>query len=440
MAEHNTLIELITTSVPTQGIDSLLLRREQRARNARLQAGIVGIALTAVLVASLVVVAHRRSLQPASDGQGAVSVGSIDEHGRTVIAAGHASFGDWNVSMDQGEFCFTAEDSSCSPAQEVGPAEITTTSSNLTQSSGEPIMGQVGSQTATVQVTAFDGKTFDATIADPPADLPQASRVFVAVLDGYGDGGDYSVVAYDADGNQIGDTSAGGNPMATKYLGTSPAPSSDPEYRMTLQTALAAAQSFHDANGTYVGFTPEQAAGIEPSLSWSTRLESAAGIIVIQQATQDSVLLTVADYSSWGRCIASSPAGVVEAGITAETVEGCSDLHGRDLLAQSHLRKAMAAAQAYYRTHHSFGALDAGLMGSLNRVDYLGFTDRATNDGMIVVRDVSDNTLLLVESLDRGSYFCIGQIATGPDAGLHYGITDASTVAGCNDGPASWSR
>jgi hypothetical protein len=394
--------------------------------------------VAAGFVAALVSLAPLGRHEVSPVGQ-AIAVGTTDPHGRTVLAAGHASFGDWNVSMGQGEFCFSAEDSSCAPAQHLEAGGLTTTSFNLTQSSGEPIMGQVGSAATSVRIEAFDGKTFDATILDPPADTPQASRVFVAVLDGYGDGGDYAVTAYDAEGKQVGATSAGGNPMANKYLGMSPAPTSDSADRMMLHKALAAAQDFHAANGTYVGFTPEQAAAIEPSLSWSTRVESAAGIVVIRQVTQDSVLLTTSDYA-WSGCVASSPAGTVEASIAAETVQGCSQTRGKDLLAQSHLRRALAAAETYFKDKGSFAGLDAGVLGSLNGVDDLGFTDSPTNDGMIVVRDVSDNTLLLVDSLQEGSYFCLGEVATGPNAGIRYGTTDAVTVAGCNDGPASWDR
>ena len=420
---------------PPLSVD-VLRRADRRHVGSLAGAGVIAAVIAGVFMAALVSLAPLggHKLERAAQGR----IGTIDEHGRTLIAIGHASFGDWSVSMGQGEFCFTAEDSSCAPSQHLGSTDITTTSYNLTQSSGEPIMGQVGSETASVQIEAFDGRTFDATVVDPPADSPQASRVFVAVLDGYGDGGDFGVIAYDANGAQIGGTSAGGNPMATKYLGTSPAPSSDAQYRMTLQKALAAAQSFHDANGTYVGFTPEQAASIEPSLTWGTRQESAVGIVVIRLATQDSVLLTVAG-SSWGQCIASSPAGVVEANIAAETVEGCSQLYGHDLLAQSHLRESLAAAESYYKDKGSFAGLDAGVLGSMGAVDYLGFTDRPTNDGMIVVRDVSDNTLLLVKSLDKGSYFCIGRVATGPDAGTYYGATNAQTVADCNQGKDSWN-
>jgi hypothetical protein len=76
-----------------------------------------------------------------------------------------------------------------------------------------------------------------------------------------------------------------------------------------LRNALVAAKTHYTDGSTYAGFDPEVAKFIEPSLVWYANTSAGPGVISINVATDDDVVLSTKSASGQAFCIAELDEG-----------------------------------------------------------------------------------------------------------------------------------
>jgi hypothetical protein len=117
--------------------------------------------------------------------------------------------------------------------------------------------------------------------------------------------------------------SAGGAPAATPATGPA-AQAQDDSAQSDLRNALIAARMYFVDGSTYVGFSPQEAAGVEPGLRWSTSATAMQGQVSIREATATSILLVTRSASGRIFCMGEVVGSATAYGKTdARSVSDC---------------------------------------------------------------------------------------------------------------------
>lgn len=105
--------------------------------------------------------------------------------------------------------------------------------------------------------------------------------------------------------------------------------------------------------------------------------------------------------------------------------------HDSARLAQSALRNAIVAAKVLYTDYDSYANVTAEDMAMVE--PSLSFdTSSTATSGTVSIRDVQDQSIVLVTRSSDGDAFCIADDVTG--SGTAFGQTDAQTAAECTGG------
>lgn len=88
-----------------------------------------------------------------------------------------------------------------------------------------------------------------------------------------------------------------------------------------LRNALAAAKTHWVDGSTYLGFDPDTAAAIEPSLIWSADSPAVVGVVTIDLTSDTDVVMSTVSQSGQAFCIADSV-------VTGVVTYGTFDAHG----------------------------------------------------------------------------------------------------------------
>jgi hypothetical protein len=91
-----------------------------------------------------------------------------------------------------------------------------------------------------------------------------------------------------------------------------------------LRNALAVAKTFFTDGDTYLGFNPNEAASIEPSLHFNDRRTAVPGEVSIRDVTASTLLLVTVDDRGNAFCLADTLAGQAYGLIDATAADACS--------------------------------------------------------------------------------------------------------------------
>jgi len=245
-------------------------------------------------------------------------------------------------------------------------------------------------------------------------------------------------------------------PSSNAQPDPSPLPSQSPtlldrNVQSDLRNALVAAKTYYTDGATYLGFTPKIASSIEPSLSFNDALTADVGEVNIRAVSASTVLLVEKSKSGAVYCIADDASvGTTYGAENALTLADCSggpDAWGigapqsspeptTDAQMQSELRNGFVAALTFFtdsNTFVGFGPQEATFItGHHLGVVYNTSPSAVMNE--ISIRDVGQNTILLVGETSTGNIWCIAQDHAADTT--TYGIVDAQTIADCSD--RSW--
>lgn len=249
--------------------------------------------------------------------------GPIGEAPAYVLAAGRTDSGStWNIEVSPSSRNVDMRYSEVG-GRGGGVGDFTVPDVPIEAGGGQAVVfGAVTFEADRVEVRPADG-------ADPmPGSILQLPDSLGAPFDAFvapnGAGG--AVVAIGPDGD-LGSTLVGP---------ASPEPTlEDRRAQADLRNAYVAAKTYFVDTGSYEGFTPKEAAAIEPSLAFNTAATAISGEVSIRDAGSESIALVEVSGSGTALCIAEQPGGAttygaVDAQLATECVGG-EDAWGQEI-------------------------------------------------------------------------------------------------------------
>lgn len=118
---------------------------------------------------------------------------------------------------------------------------------------------------------------------------------------------------------------AGSEPEASAPLDALRARAQDRSAQSDLRNAMTAAKAYFVAGDTYDGFDPPAAEAIEPNILWMWNQPAEAGLVTINLARGDVVVLSTRSESGAAFCIAEESAVIVYGRKDAVDARGAAD-------------------------------------------------------------------------------------------------------------------
>lgn len=252
-------------------------------------------------------------------------------------------------------------------------------------------------------------------------------------------------------GSAIGEIRSPSDPNPTKGCASSDEFVPPAITKVLLDRAQIAATRWQGDQGTFAGMTPAGLSEIDPSLTWCDGLDDPGNRAPTDcvpplgggggnEPWPPQVVLTYVDDAS---AVFNVIGSEVDACFTigegptktypfyATTPGGCSEAGIQDKVAQSTLRNALVAGKVSFTDCDCFTRVTPREMGAIEPA--IEFNEGDLGRPLEVsIRDISRYTMLLVTRSRSGHVYCIADVESGPDAGTHYGTSDAQTIDECH--------
>ena len=162
---------------------------------------------------------------------------------------------------------------------------------------GSVAFGVVSQRVSRVEARVPGAGTFIGTIVTIPPSLESSYRAFLVWMPGTPSG---SLVALDAQGNVIAE-----EPLASAEPTSEPTPTFSADWaQSSLRISLTVAKVYYTDAASYAGFDPDEAASIEPTLTYNTSSTALEGEISIRAVTASTILLVTRSSDGGLWCIA----------------------------------------------------------------------------------------------------------------------------------------